>query len=141
MQKFYKSNANYSNPMRTALNLPSTINGDDNISINGNATVKDRRKMKAVPLLRCYLGDSAGSGKSTTLRTVLQHLRLLFQKESIAATVELTAYTGVAALNSACGRCRLQACDRRQACGRCRLHAFDRRQACDRRQWPVTEGL
>ena len=33
MQKFYKSNANYSNPMRTAINLPSTINGDDNISI------------------------------------------------------------------------------------------------------------
>ena len=106
-----------------------------------NKNVMDLRNLKRVPLLRSYLGGSAGSGKSTTLRTVLQHLRLLFQKESIAATVELTAYTGVAALNSACGRCRLQACDRRQACGRCRLHAFDRRQACDRRQWPVTEGL
>ena len=47
-----------------------------------NATVRDRRKLKRVPLLRSYLGGSAGSGKSTTLRTVLQHLRLLFQKES-----------------------------------------------------------
>ena len=52
-----------------------------------------------MPLLRPYLGGSAGSGKSTTLRTVLQHLRLLFQKEAINATVELTAYTGVAAFN------------------------------------------
>ena len=52
-----------------------------------------------MPLLRSYLGGSAGSGKSTTLRTVLQHLRLLFQKEAINATVELTAYTGVAAFN------------------------------------------
>ena len=64
-----------------------------------NATVKDRKKLKRVPLLRSYLGGSAGSGKSTTLRTVLQHLRLLFQKEGIEATVELTAYTGVAAFN------------------------------------------
>ena len=64
-----------------------------------NATVRDRRKLKRVPLLRSYLGGSAGSGKSTTLRTVLQHLRLLFQKEAINATVELTAYTGVAAFN------------------------------------------
>ena len=33
------------------------------------------------------------------MRTVLQHLRLLFQKENVQATVELTAYTGVAAFN------------------------------------------
>ena len=45
------------------------------------------------------MGGSAGSGKSTTLRTVLQHLRLLFQKEGVEAAVELTAYTGVAAFN------------------------------------------
>ena len=64
-----------------------------------NATVRGRRKFKRVPLLRSYLGGSAGSGKSTTLRTVLQHLRLLFQKEDVEATVELTAYTGVAAFN------------------------------------------
>ena len=62
-------------------------------------TVRDRKKLKRVPLLRCYLGGSAGSGKSTTLRTVLQHLRLLFQKEGVEATVELTAYTGVAVFN------------------------------------------
>ena len=37
--------------------------------------------------------------RSTTLRTVLQHLRLLFQKEGVEAAVELTAYTGVAAFN------------------------------------------
>ena len=44
-------------------------------------------------------GGSACSGKSTTLRTVLQHLRPLFQKEGVQAAVELTAYTGVAAFN------------------------------------------
>ena len=31
-----------------------------------NATVRDRRKLKRAPLLRSYLGGSAGSGKSTT---------------------------------------------------------------------------
>ena len=36
-----------------------------------NATVRDPRKLTRVPLLRSYLGGSAGSGKSTTLRTVL----------------------------------------------------------------------
>ena len=51
------------------------------------------------PLLRCFLCGSAGSGKSTTLRTALMHVRLLFQKAQIDATVELTAYTGVAAFN------------------------------------------
>jgi hypothetical protein len=58
-----------------------------------------KQEFKRVPLLRICLGGSAGSGKSTTLRTVLQHLRLLFQKENVQATVELTAYTGVAAFN------------------------------------------
>ena len=56
-------------------------------------------KPKRLPLLRCFLGGSAGSGKSTTLRTVLQHLRLKFQEAGISAEVELTAYTGVAAFN------------------------------------------
>ena len=55
--------------------------------------------MLLLALLRCYLGGSAGSGKSTTLRTVLQHLRLLFQNERVQAAVELTTYTGVAAFN------------------------------------------
>ena len=58
-----------------------------------------KRKRKRPPLLRTYLGGSAGSGKSTTLKTLLQHLRLLFQTEGVDATVELTAYTGVAAFN------------------------------------------
>ena len=31
------------------------------------------------------------------MKTVVQHVRLLFQRETIDATVELTAYTGVAA--------------------------------------------
>ena len=56
-----------------------------------DATVRDRKKLKGVPLLRSYLGGSAGSGKSTTLRTVLQHLRLLFQKEDL---VERKAMSG-----------------------------------------------
>ena len=69
-------------------------------AFNHNAKVRDRRKQKRVPLMRAYLGGSAGSGKSTTLRTVLQHLRLVFQKEGVEPTVELTAYTGVAAFTS-----------------------------------------
>ena len=48
-----------------------------------NKTVRDPKKLNRVPLLRSYLGGSAGSGKSTTLRTVVQHLRLLFQKEGV----------------------------------------------------------
>ena len=51
------------------------------------------------PTLRAWLGGSAGSGKSTTLRTVVQHMRLLFQRAGVDATVELTAFTGVAAFN------------------------------------------
>ena len=47
-----------------------------------NATVRDRRKLKRVPLLRSYLGGSAGSGKSTTLRTVLQRLRSLSRRKA-----------------------------------------------------------
>ena len=63
------------------------------------ANQHSKRKRKRPPLLRTYLGGSAGSGKSTTLKTVLQHLRLLFQTQGVDATVELTAYTGVAAFN------------------------------------------
>ena len=64
-----------------------------------NTTVSDRKKLKRVPLLRSYLCGSAGSGKSTTLCTVLQHLRLIIQKEGVETTVELTAHTGAAAFN------------------------------------------
>ena len=64
-----------------------------------NKQTKNQRNVKRPPLLRTYLGGSAGSGKSTTLKTVLQHLRLLFQTEQVDATVQLTAYTGVAAFN------------------------------------------
>jgi len=56
-----------------------------------------------LPVLRTWLGGSAGSGKSTTLRTIVQHLRLMFAKANIGATVELTAYTGVAAFNIGLG--------------------------------------
>ena len=49
--------------------------------------------------MRIFLGGSAGSGKSTTLKTCVQHIRILFEKNQLAATVQLTAYTGVAAFN------------------------------------------
>jgi hypothetical protein len=61
--------------------------------------VRDTGKQESVPLLRSWLGGSAGSGKSTTLKTIVQHVRLLFQEENVHATIELTAYTGVAAFN------------------------------------------
>jgi len=54
---------------------------------------------RKVPKLRSWLGGSAGCGKSRTLKTIVQHLRLHFQKEHVDATVQLTAYTGVAAFN------------------------------------------
>ena len=52
-----------------------------------------------IPILRSYLCGSAGSGKSTTIKAIVQHVRLLFQKEQVDAQIELTAYTGVAAFN------------------------------------------
>ena len=52
-----------------------------------------------MPLLRSWLCGSAGSGKSATLKAIVRHIRHLFQQEGVAATVELTAYTGVAAFN------------------------------------------
>ncbi len=61
--------------------------------------VRATGQFRPVPLLRSYLGGSAGSGKSTTLRTCVQHVRLMFMKRGIPAKVELTAYTGVAAFN------------------------------------------
>ena len=54
---------------------------------------------RRVPVLRSFLGGSAGSGKSTTLKTCVQHVRLMFMKRKVPAKVELTAYTGVAAFN------------------------------------------
>ena len=60
-------------------------------------------RRRRVPLLRTWLGGSAGSGKSTTLRTVVQHVRLLFHREGLNASVALTAYTGVAAFNIGLG--------------------------------------
>ena len=61
--------------------------------------VKSDGLYREVPLLRSFLGGSAGSGKSTTLKTIVQHVRLLFEKRGLSAKVELTAYTGVAAFN------------------------------------------
>ena len=54
---------------------------------------------QSMPLLRSWLCGSAGSGKSATLKAIVRHTRRLFQQEGVAATVELTAYTGVAAFN------------------------------------------
>ena len=59
------------------------------------ATGQKRR----LPKLRTCLGDSAGAGKSRTLKTVVQHARLYFQEQGVGASIELTAYTGVAAFN------------------------------------------
>ena len=56
-------------------------------------------KFRVVPRMRSYLGGSAGSGKTTTLRTIVQHVRLIFKQRFVPARVELTAYTGVAAFN------------------------------------------
>ena len=56
-------------------------------------------EQRELPRLRSWLGGSAGSGKSTTLKTIVQHVRLKFQEEAVDATVQLTAYTGVAAFN------------------------------------------
>ena len=61
--------------------------------------IRSDGKQRRVPLLRSFLGGSAGSGKSTTLKTIVQHVRLLFMKRGVPAKVELTAYTGVAAFN------------------------------------------
>ena len=58
-----------------------------------NAAVRDGKKLKGVPLLRSYLGGSAGSGKSTTLWTVLQHLRLLFQKEALVEKKAMSVFS------------------------------------------------
>ena len=66
------------------------------------AVFKDHRDGTApfrIALLRSYLVGSAGSGKSKTLKTCVRHIRRLFQRENIDATVALTAYTGVAAFN------------------------------------------
>ena len=61
--------------------------------------VKRDGRYRPVPKLRTFLGGSAGSGKSTTLKTCVQHLRLKFKQRGVPAKVELTAYTGVAAFN------------------------------------------
>ena len=61
--------------------------------------VSDTGQYHPPPLLRAWLGGSAGSGKSTTLKVVLQHARLLIQEAGVGATIQLTAYTGVAAFN------------------------------------------
>ena len=62
-------------------------------------TVRADGTYRRVPLLKAFLGGSAGSGKSTTLKTCVQHVRLMFVTKNVPAKVELTAYTGVAAFN------------------------------------------
>ena len=61
--------------------------------------IEDTGVMCLPPKLQTWLCGSAGSGKSTTLKTVVQHARLRFQQENVPATIALTAYTGVAAFN------------------------------------------
>ena len=61
--------------------------------------VRTTGRMKDMPKVRSWLGGSAGGGKSTTLKTIVHHMRLLFRDESVDAKVELSAYTGVAAFN------------------------------------------
>ena len=61
-------------------------------------------------MLRTWLGGSAGSGKSHTLKTIVHHLRLRFQKAGVKANVELTAYTGVAAFNIGFGAKTTSSC-------------------------------
>lgn len=61
--------------------------------------VEHDAKPRDIPLLRTWLCGSAGSGKSTTMKTVVYHLRKKFAANRIPAKVELTAYTGVAAFN------------------------------------------
>ena len=61
--------------------------------------VRKRGTWEPVPLLRSWLAGSAGSGKSTTIKTIVQHARLSFQREKVQAKIQLTAYTGIAAFN------------------------------------------
>ena len=72
-----------------------------------DATQKDGHFRKP-PLLRIFLGGSAGSGKSTTLKTTAQPVRGLFRDRGTLADVVLTAYTDVAAFNI--GFCARTAC-------------------------------
>ena len=67
--------------------------------INCYRTVENDGKPRDIPLLRTWLCGSAGSGKSTTLKTVVHHLRIMFDEASVPSKIELTAYTGVAAFN------------------------------------------
>ena len=55
--------------------------------------INDTGVYQPVPRLRTWLGGSDGSGKSSTERTVVQHLRLLFQQHQIDAKIALTAYS------------------------------------------------
>ena len=70
-----------------------------NLVVGTYELVRTDGQCRPVPLLRAILGGSAGSGKSTTLKTCVVHVRALFKNRGIPAKVELTAYTGVAAFN------------------------------------------
>ena len=49
--------------------------------------VRERGTWEPVPLLRSWLAGSAGSGKSTTIKTIVQHARLSFQREKVQAKI------------------------------------------------------
>ena len=61
--------------------------------------VENDGKPRNLPRLRSFFCGSAGSGKSTTLKTIVYHLRELFKARQVPAKIQLTAYTGVAAFN------------------------------------------
>ena len=61
--------------------------------------IEGGEEARSPPQFQSWLGGSAGSGKSTTLKTVVQHARLITQRAKVPAKIELTAYTGVAAFN------------------------------------------
>ena len=55
-------------------------------------------KPRAVPKIRSWLCGSAGSGKSTTLKTIVQHLRPKFQNAGVAASLFAFIYNIITTL-------------------------------------------
>ena len=73
------------------------------VRVYKDKAIAPSERLRNMPKLRTWLCGSAGSGKSTTLKTTVRHVRLLFQRENVDASIELTAYTGVAAFNIGLG--------------------------------------
>ena len=73
------------------------------VRVYKDKAIAPSERLRNMPKLRAWLCGSAGSGKSTTLKTTVRHVRLLLQRENVDASIELTAYTGVAAFNIGLG--------------------------------------